>query len=34
MMKIMLEHSQISNAVAKYRDCPTAVKKWGIGNPL
>ncbi|CAO3659750.1 unnamed protein product [Umbelopsis vinacea] len=34
MMKIMLEPNQITNTVLKYRDCPSAVKKWGTGNPL
>ncbi|KAG2181236.1 hypothetical protein INT43_008819 [Umbelopsis isabellina] len=34
MMKIMLEPTQITSAVLKYRDCPSAVKKWGTGNPM
>ncbi|OZJ05676.1 hypothetical protein BZG36_01443 [Bifiguratus adelaidae] len=29
MMKIMLDPSQITDAVLKYRDCPTMVRNWG-----
>ncbi|KAK9763609.1 origin recognition complex subunit 4 [Basidiobolus ranarum] len=29
MMKVMLEPLQIADAVLKYRDCPTLVRKWG-----
>lgn len=34
MMKVMLEPAQITEAVLKYRDCPTLLRKWGSGGGM
>lgn len=31
MTKLMLEQAQVTEAVLKYMDCPTTIKKWATG---